>query len=243
MKVLLTNPINVIIYYLPFVIGAPLFEELLYRRTIIPLLDKRGLAPFTTVLTSSIVFAIAHFPNDLINGNLYGGIMHCMGVFYISITIGFSYVITRNILFPILIHSAINFISFSGPLVITLGNEVLLLIYNTSIICIGITGISVLVYSVWRYFKRKSTDWVILLKRRSSQNIKSGLISFLIIGITSAFVPIMIEIISMNRLIQSNNISQYLTLLLGTYTVAVVLFFWLGTRAKFELNKKICIQV
>ncbi len=235
----LSNPLNVIIYYLPLTIGAPIFEELLYRRTIIPMLEKRGMAPFTAILTSSIVFAIAHFPNDLINGNLYGGIMHCLGVFYISISLGIVYIITRNILFPIIIHSFINFLSFSGPLINTLENEILLLSYNMLIISIAIMGIGILIYCVWQYFKRRSTDWVIILKKRSSQNIMLGLIVFLIIGSISAFIPIMIEVFSMNELIQSNNFPQYLTSLLASYATVVILFFWLGTRAKFAPSKKI----
>lgn len=235
----LSNPLNVIIYYLPLTIGTPIFEELLYRRTIIPMLEKRGMAPFTAILTSSIVFAIAHFPNDLINGNLYGGIMHCLGVFYISISLGIVYIITRNILFPIIIHSFINFLSFSGPLINTLENEILLLSYNMLIISIAIMGIGILIYCVWQYFKRRSTDWVIILKKRSSQNIMLGLIVFLIIGSISAFIPIMIEVFSMNELIQSNNFPQYLTSLLASYATVVILFFWLGTRAKFAPSKKI----
>ena len=235
----LNNPLNVIIYYLPFTIGAPIFEELLYRRTIIPMLEKRGMAPFTAILTSSIVFAIAHFPNDLINGNLYGGITHCLGVFYISIVLGISYTITRNILFPIIIHSFVNFISFSGPLINTLENEILLLSYNIVVINIAIMGIGIIFYSIWRYFKRSSTDWVILLRKKSSQNIKPGLIVFLIIGIASAFLPIMIEVFSMNELIQSNNFSQYLTSLLASYATMVILFIWLGSKARFAPSKKI----
>jgi len=234
----LNNPLNVIIYYLPFTLGAPVFEELLYRRTIVPMLEKRGMAPFTAILTSSVVFSIAHFPNDLINGNLYGGIMHCMAVFYISISLGIVYTLTRNILFPIILHSFINFISFSGPLINILQNEILLLSYNVVVISIAIIGIGILIYNVWRYFERGSTDWVVLLKTRSSQKIIQGLIVFLIIGIVSPFIPIMIEVLSMNEFLRSNNYSQYLTSLLASYAVVVILFLLLGSRARFAPSKK-----
>lgn len=235
----LTNPLNVVIYYLPLILGAPVFEELLYRRTLIPMLEKRGMAPFTAILSSSVVFTIAHFPNDLINGNLYGGIMHCMSVFYISISLGIIYTLTRNIIFPIILHSFVNFISFSGPLIDVLENEILFLIYNIVVISITIIGIGILIYSIWRYFKRSSTDWVILLRQRSNQKIAPGLIVFLIIGIIGAFIPIIIEEFSLKILIQSNNLSYYLTFLLASYTTVVILFFLLGTRARFDLNKGI----
>lgn len=230
------NPLNVIIYYLPLIIGAPVFEELLYRRILIPMLEKRGMAPFTAIVASSIVFAIVHLPNDLVNGNLYGGIIHCLGVFYISISLGIIYILTRNILFPIIIHSLVNFISFSGPLINTLENEILFLIYNIVVISIAIMGIGVIIYSVWRYFKRKSTDWVILLKKRSPHNLRPGLIVFLLIGIISAFIPIMIELISTKILIQSNKIFHYLTTLLSGYATVIILFLLLANRARFELN-------
>lgn len=234
----LGNPLNVVIYFLPFVLGAPVFEELLYRRTIIPMLEKRGMAPFTAVLTSSIVFSIAHFPNDLINGNVYGGISHCIVVFYISISLGIVYTLTRNILFPMILHSFVNFISFSGPLVNILQNQFLFWGYSIVAISITVIGIGLFIYSGWRYFKRSSTDWVKLLKTRSSQKMTRGLIVFLLIGIISPFIPIMIEMLSLNEFLRSNNYSQYLTSLLASYTIVVILFFLLGSRARFTPDKK-----
>ncbi len=232
----LRNPLNIIIYYLPLTVGAPFFEELLYRRTLIPMLEKRGMASFTAVIASSIVFAFAHFPNDLINGNLYGGIIHCVGVFYISIVVGLIYVLTRNILFPIIIHSIVNFISFTGPIVITLENNILLRSYNITVFCIAGIGIGVLFYGIWRYFKRTKTDWVILLKTRSSNSIGKGLIGFISIGIASAFIPIIIEILSINLLILSADISLYSSVLLASYAIVNILFFLVGTRIRYEPN-------
>ena len=72
----LSNPINILMFYLPLTIGAPVYEELVYRRLLIPLLEKRGMTPLIAMLSSSLLFAIAHLPGDLVNGNLPGGIMH-----------------------------------------------------------------------------------------------------------------------------------------------------------------------
>ena len=239
----LTNPLNIIIYYLPLTLGAPVFEEFLYRRTLIPMLEKRGMAPLTAILTSSIVFSIGHFPNDLINGNIFGGIMHCAAVFFISISLGIVYVLTRNIIFPIILHSFINFVSFSGPLLIVLGNELLLYSYNFAVLTIAVMGIGVLLYCFWRYFKRSSTDWVIILKERSIQKIIPGVIVFLMICTLSAFIPSIIDMLSVMELMRSNNYPQYLTSLLTSYIVAVFLFFWLGTRFRFTPIKKLESEV
>jgi predicted cation transporter len=94
-------------------------------------------------------------------------------------------------------------------------------------------GIGILVYCFWRFFKRTSTEWVLLLKERAIQKSALGVIVFLIIGTVSAFIPSIVEILSMIELMRSNNYSQYLTSLLASYIVMFVLFFWLGTRFKF----------
>ena len=79
----LTNPLNILIYYLPLIIGAPVYEELVYRRLLIPLLEKRGMSPLAAILSSSLLFALVHLPGDLISGNLSGTIMHISAVFLI----------------------------------------------------------------------------------------------------------------------------------------------------------------
>ncbi|MHA2129996.1 MAG: CPBP family intramembrane glutamic endopeptidase, partial [Promethearchaeota archaeon] len=73
----LKNPFNILVYFLPFTIGAPVYEELVYRRILIPLMEKRGMGALSIVFSSAIVFALAHLPSDLINGNISGSIIHC----------------------------------------------------------------------------------------------------------------------------------------------------------------------
>ena len=109
----LTNPLNILIYYLPLTIGAPVYEELVYRRLLVPLLEQRGMNPLTAILSSSLLFALAHLPDDLISGNLTGTIMHISAVFLIGVSLGLIYVLTRNVFFSIIIHGIINFISSS----------------------------------------------------------------------------------------------------------------------------------
>ncbi len=233
------NPLNIIIYFLPFIIGAPIFEELLYRRTLIPLLEKRGMPSFTAIVIISIIFAVAHLPNDVINGNIYGGIIHTVGVFYISISLGISYILTHNIFFPIIIHSLINLVSFSGPLFQVMDNTVLNLIYNITIVFIFAVGIAFLIYCIWNLIRRKPKKWIELMRNRTIRNIKIGTVIFLLIGISSAFLPIIIEIISVIALNLSNNIYYYINLLLVSQFLVILITLWLSKHAKIEHEIKL----
>ena len=228
------NPLNVIIYYLPFIIGAPIFEEFLYRRTLIPLLEKRGMTSFTAIIIISIIFAVAHLPNDIINGNIYGGIIHVVGVFYISISLGISYILTRNILFPIIIHSLINLISFSGPLFQVMDNLVLNLIYNITIVIIFAVGIFFLIYCIWNLIRRTPKKWIKSIRNRKIRSVKLGTLIFLLIGISSAFLPVIIEIISVIAFNLSNNIYSYISLLLISQFLVISITLWLSKHAKIE---------
>jgi membrane protease YdiL (CAAX protease family) len=102
------NPITFLILVAPIAIGAPIFEELVYRRLLIPLLEKRGLSPFGAVLASSLFFTLLHAPADIINGNMTGTILHLTSVLILAFALGFTYIVTRNIIFPIMIHGFVN---------------------------------------------------------------------------------------------------------------------------------------
>ena len=234
-----SNPLNVIIYFLPFTIGAPIFEELVYRRTLLPLMEKRGMSSFIAIIVISVIFAVAHLPNDLVNGNLYGGIVHSLGVFFISISLGISYVLTRNIIFPIIIHSLINLISFSGPLVIVLEDVALYFIYNFIINLIVILGIAVMIYCAWCYVKKKTTGWFELTSNNSIRNIKVGVIFFLLIGISSSFLPIILEFVSIIALVVSNDIDYYFSILLFSQLFVIIITSWLSKHAKVKVFNKI----
>ena len=234
-----SNLSNVIIYFLPFIIGAPIFEEFVYRRTLLPLMEKRGMSSFNAIIVVSVVFAIAHFPNDLINGNFYGGIVHIIVVFFISISLGISYILTRKIIFPIIIHSLINLISFSGPLIIVFEEVLLNLIYDFVVNLIVIAGIGVMIYCAWCRVKKKNTRWIDLMSNNSIQNVKFGVVFFLFIGISSSFLPIIIELFSLMLLVMSMNIDLYFSILLFSQIFVIIITGWLSKHAKVEDYNKL----
>ncbi|MFW9930669.1 MAG: lysostaphin resistance A-like protein, partial [Candidatus Thorarchaeota archaeon] len=102
------NPLNIVLFLVTLTFGAAIFEEIVYRRLLISLLEKNHLLPLTTVVISSILFAFTHLPDDLLYGNISGAITHITGVFLLSMILGFAYLLTRNVLFPIIIHAFSN---------------------------------------------------------------------------------------------------------------------------------------
>ncbi|MFX1418232.1 MAG: lysostaphin resistance A-like protein [Promethearchaeota archaeon] len=230
----LANPLNILIYYLPLTIGAAVYEELIYRRLLIPLLEKRGMSPSPAILLSSLLFAFAHLPDDLISANPTGTIMHILAVFIIGMSLGLIYVLTRNILYPILIHGIINFISFSGPLVILVANNTLTLIYNIAYWTIFISGIGILIFGLWQFFRKPEAEWVILIREKQTNPILIGSIGFLVIGTVSIFFPLLIQTMVVYLEIAVYSVLLYFIILLICFGSVLVLLIWLGTRTNYE---------
>lgn len=235
----LSNPFNIVMYFLPMAIGAPIFEELIYRRMLIPCLEKRGMAPFAAVVVSSLVFALSHLDNDLINGNLVGGIVHVIGVLILALILGMTYVLTRNVVFPIIIHGFANLVSFAGPLLILIGNDVLLLIDSLAIITIMIIGVIVGISAVYKYLKNSPADWIDIIKKRSEHKITKGLVGFVLIGLILTSIPTVIEL-SLSLLFL-NGVMDYIMLFLlmiAFYVILLIVFVWIGRRKSEETGAR-----
>ncbi len=232
----LANPFNILIFYLPLTIVAPIYEELVYRRLIIPLLEQRGMRPLTAVLSSSLLFAIVHIPDDILSGDLSRGIMHIWSVFLLGFSLGFIYILTRNILFPIVIHGVINFISFSKPLFALTGNSLLILSYDIMYWVIFITGIVGLIYALWQLFRKKDAEWIFLTRKKTHNHILNGFFGLMGIATISVFIPLLIQFIIVNLKIAVYNVSLYFIALIASYGAAIILFLWFGTRTRYETN-------
>lgn len=175
----LNDPFNIIIQFTTVSIGAPLLEELLNRRLMIPILEKRGMSPVAAVFATSIVFALSHTINDLVNGNIAYTITHFWNVFLIGTACGIAYILTRNVIYPILIHGVVNLLSFGGNFVIIMENEILLVSYRLLLDVITIIGLIIAVYVIWKYFKSPLASWVSVLKKKSTVNVLPGLLGFI----------------------------------------------------------------
>jgi hypothetical protein len=74
----------------------------------IPYLES-GYGTIGAILISSITFGLIHTENDLINGDLSFAVIHLINAFILGLGLGFVYIATRNIIYPIIFHGFNNF--------------------------------------------------------------------------------------------------------------------------------------
>jgi membrane protease YdiL (CAAX protease family) len=166
------NPMTFLIFFVPITIGAPIFEELVYRRLLIPLLEKRGLSSLGAVLASSLFFTFLHAPADIINGNITGTILHLTSVLILAFALGFTYIKTRNIIFPMLIHGVVNGIPLL-PLILPEGTDIAM-VYETFYLIMVAVGLIFFLY----LFLKLSMERDIIKQRLFTGNIPINSIGF-----------------------------------------------------------------
>jgi membrane protease YdiL (CAAX protease family) len=105
---LLDNPLFVPLFLAVLVVGASISEELVFRRTLIPMLERRGLGQTWVLIISAVIFSLRHTPADYLSGSLGFAIIHLFGTMSGGLILGYLYLRTRNILWPILLHALIN---------------------------------------------------------------------------------------------------------------------------------------
>ena len=236
----LQNPVNVALFFIPTTIGAALFEELLFRRMLIPLLEQRGMSSFSAVFASSLVFALSHLATDLVGGNLAGGIIHLWSVFLLALALGMAYVLTRNVIFPIFIHALANFISFIAPLLILMEADILLLLRSFAVISIMIAGLIIGVNAIFKYIRGSPADWIEIIRKKSEYKITSGLIGFVIIGYLLISIPAILELSSLiPSLLVVLDFNATIGLLIAIYILFFVVLLYLGNKKKNDESAKL----
>ena len=226
----LANPFNIGLLLGMVSIGAPVFEEYVYRRTLIPLLEDRGMAPFAAVIASSLVFALSHVPNDLINANMPNTVQHFWGVFIIGLTCGIVYILTRNVLYPMIIHGLYNGLSFGGYLVTLMEDITASVVLGLLVLVILVVGLGGGVYAVLKYRKDPETHWVHIIKEKSPHNIVPGLIGFVVIFV--ALITILV-LVPLSMWALSGNVLLTAITEIGVEVVLFVVLVWFATKAEY----------
>ncbi|MFW9930706.1 MAG: ATP-binding cassette domain-containing protein [Candidatus Thorarchaeota archaeon] len=187
----INDPIAIFLFFSFGIFIGPLSEEIIYRRITIPYLENRGMSAFYAILGSSVVFSLAHAPNDMLSTNLSSTLIHLTLVFIIGFACGLTYVITRNILYPIIIHGLSNASSFIPYFLNLDSSKNQQLIENFQLIQ-GLTiivGLIVLFYGFLKYTEIPTySKWVKMLKQDSKNDIYKGLLGFLVISTTLIFL-------------------------------------------------------
>ncbi|TRO55089.1 CPBP family intramembrane metalloprotease, partial [Candidatus Bathyarchaeota archaeon] len=178
----LSNPWNLVLLFAFAVFGAAIYEELLFRRMLIPALELRGMAPTAAVIASSLGFSLIHVPNDLINGGFGFFVTHFITTFSTGLFLGFVYVFTRNVIYPMIIHGFINGIAFIELILISLDDFNLLLIYAGILMVLILIGIIFGVLALVWYFRDPPPRWVEISRIKSRIVLLPGFIGYLIIA-------------------------------------------------------------
>ncbi|MHA2155955.1 MAG: CPBP family glutamic-type intramembrane protease [Candidatus Hodarchaeales archaeon] len=72
----LGDPLFFILFFGVLAVGAPIWEELVFRRTLIPMFERRGFGQAWALLFTSLMFSLRHTPTDLFEGSLGFAISH-----------------------------------------------------------------------------------------------------------------------------------------------------------------------
>lgn len=228
----LANPWNIVLFFATASLGAAIFEELIFRRMLIPTLEIRGMAPIAAVIASSLGFAMIHVPNDLLFGSPSYVISHFITSVALGLFLGFVYVTTRNVIYPMIIHGFINFIGFTESILLSLNNLALLLFYTGILLIIWIIGIIVAGIALFYYLREPQPTWVKTLQIKSRINILPGLIGYLIIGFMLILLPIALDLV-VTILFFPILPLIYFGLFLA-YILLFALILWLVNNIKYE---------
>ncbi|MBD2259934.1 CPBP family glutamic-type intramembrane protease [Pseudanabaena sp. FACHB-2040] len=96
------DPVALLVFLLTAAIAAPLFEEVLFRGFLLPSLT-RYLPVWGAIGLSALIFAAAHL-----------SLSEVLPLTLLGVILGFVYTRSRNLLAPILLHSAWNSVTMLG---------------------------------------------------------------------------------------------------------------------------------
>ncbi|MHA1227680.1 MAG: lysostaphin resistance A-like protein, partial [Candidatus Hodarchaeales archaeon] len=174
---LLRDPLYYILFFGVLTFGASISEELIFRRSLIPFLERRGLGTFWVLMFTSILFSFIHVPADIMQGSLRWTIVHFMGTFIGGFALGYLYMLTREIVWPIILHSANN--AFSGLSIITyarydlFGDFLLLPILAFWVLVFLAIGSGIIIYAFILFITKRHTVQPVWMKILKDFNIES----------------------------------------------------------------------
>lgn len=196
---LFSNFLNLVLWILGNIIFLVLLQELLYRRLIISLLEKKGISPLISVLMASITFAIVsvflliEFESKLFTGSLVSidtmydenmllyVLYHLLTKFLLGSVCGLVYILTRNVFYPVLTHSLNNLSIFLIYIALMLNNQLLVVFAYLLLMSVNIIGFLILLgffIELDLFNNRLLTD---LVAQKSKIETKSGLIGFTLV--------------------------------------------------------------
>jgi membrane protease YdiL (CAAX protease family) len=226
----IANPLNILLFFGTLVFGAAIAEELFFRRLLIPLFENRGLGPLAAVVASSLGFALIHMPNDFINGTIAFAITHFVATFTTGFVLGASYVATRNVVFPMILHGLVNGVAGTAMIVLVLDDFFMIIMYGLFLFALIIIGIIVGIIAIWQYVRSKPARWALVLREKSEVKAFPGVIGYIFIALGLVVVPIIMELVI--ALVFFPDLLLIYIMFFAFYIAFVFFLLWLITQTR-----------
>jgi len=115
---------NILFLILSSVIVGPIVEEIIFRHILVGKLEKFN-NKINTILLASIIFSLMH-----------NGIINIIYAFILGVILNVIYIKSKNLLYPIIVHSSANFITLflTGYNVYILGLGFILLLISMLVV-------------------------------------------------------------------------------------------------------------
>jgi hypothetical protein len=230
--ILLSDPLIRVLFLSYQFVLLPIYTELLYRRTIIPLLEDRGLSPILAVILSSLGFCLLFLPEYMRTTNYPGTAFWFISTFLFGLATGLIYILTRNVLLSIFYSMLYYAYRYSGELGPIFNNELLIAANFLLSIFILVCGLVLVIYVIWTLLQKKSSQqWVNVIKTPSAPKIGRGIIGYFFISV----VLVIIQIFASD--IIHSLFSSDILLIFAAYTlfylVAFSIPFWLSITSEY----------
>ncbi len=195
---------KIFLFLVTMTLGAAVSEEIVYRRLLIPVLENYNASSLTSVVISSLTFVVMHVIEDLRYGNIAGVMMHASGIFIFALVLGLTYVNTRNIIYPILIHACSNLFGSLSTLLTQINSEEILIIYSVGMLLMLLFGSGMTFYNLVRWRKRVKSVWNrIELNKINLYYIFKYFIMILPFSIVPCLWEFSIAVLNIGRFLQS----------------------------------------
>lgn len=224
-------------------VSSVLFAVLIYCRTIIPLLEDRGLSPLHAVILASIGYGFIDIPLYIIamiypeyyNLTFVGIIHNLFLTIMFCICAGIIYILSRNILFSILFGALYEFFKLIDPLGSYFENQVLL-VTNDLLMFISFLGslATIFIFISWKLIdKTPQQKLYTFLKKKSVPNIRRGMLGFFIITIGLLLLQTLTVLFTRILTNFPQNIPLYIALITPFYLIVFTIPFWLTITTEY----------
>ncbi|MFW9905330.1 MAG: CPBP family intramembrane glutamic endopeptidase [Candidatus Thorarchaeota archaeon] len=230
--ILLSDPLIRALFLSYQFILLPIYVELLYRRTIIPLLEDRGSSPFLAVILSSLGFCLLFLPEYMRTTNYPGTAFWFISTFLFGLATGLVYILTRNVLFSILYSILYYVYRYSGELGPIFNDELLITVNFLLSVFILFSGLILVIYVILILLQKESSQkWVNVIKTQSAPKISRGIIGYTLISL--GLVIVQLTVAQVITTLFSSDIFLLFAVYTLFYLIAFSIPFWLSITSEY----------